>query len=187
MRLPERPNLEHLKKQAKDLLARMRSGDPAALERIRGFLPATAGKEDAAIVRLGLRLHDAQSCLAREYGFASWADLRTFVEARNARGTDRDTALLAWLRLVYNADIAGGVNRERPLVAARMLADDPALLDDDPHLACAVGDEAMLRGAAARDPAWVNAAGGRLGLPPLVAVTHSSLVRLAAGLAERAL
>ena len=49
MLLPERPNLDHLKKQAKDLLARIRTGDPAAMARMRTALPAATGKDDAAI------------------------------------------------------------------------------------------------------------------------------------------
>lgn len=81
-RLPERPNLDHLKKQAKDLLALYRNGDPAAIARFRDALPPAASKDDATIANLGLRLHDAQSCVAREYGLLSWADLRSFVEAR---------------------------------------------------------------------------------------------------------
>ena len=83
-RLPARPNLDHLKKQAKDLLALYRRRDPASLARLRAALPAAAAKSDDAIMILGLRLHDAQSCVAREYGFASWLDLRSFVEARAA-------------------------------------------------------------------------------------------------------
>ncbi len=82
-RLPERPNLGHLKKQAKDLLALYRSGEPAAFARLRDALPAAAGKDDEAIRALGLRLHDAQSAIAREYGFASWAELDAFVAARS--------------------------------------------------------------------------------------------------------
>ena len=35
-----------------------------------------------------------------------------------------------------------------------------------------------LREAAHRDPGWLQRAGGPLGLPPLVAVTHSCLLRL---------
>src|SRR5262245_1904335 len=99
-RLPERPNLDHLKKQAKDLLALYRSGDHDAIARFRNALPAAAGRDDKAIAGLGLRLHDAQSCVAREYGFPSWADLRNFVEVRVAHSTDREKAILNWLRLV---------------------------------------------------------------------------------------
>jgi ankyrin repeat protein len=181
-RLPSRANLEHLRKQAKDLLALYRRSDRTANARIRQALPAAHGKTEAEIAGLGLRLRDMQSCIAREYGFPSWTDLKSFVEASAAHDTARDsgTAALGWLRLVYAADIAGGVDRERPSVAARMLHDTPGLAGGDPYVACAVGDEAALRQATASDAMWVNRAGGPLNLPPLVAVTHSTLVRLPA-------
>jgi hypothetical protein len=110
-RLPTRPNLEHLRKQAKDLLALHRRGDPAANARLRDALPAARCRTEAEIAGLGLRLHDAQSCIAREYGFQSWAELKSFVEASAG---DLGAHRLAWLRLVYAADIAGGNHRERP-------------------------------------------------------------------------
>jgi ankyrin repeat protein len=179
LRLPARPNLDHLKKQAKGLLTRYRSGDPTAIARFSAALPVAAGKPDHVIAGLGLRLRDAQSCVAREYGFVSWVDLRSFVEARMAAIEDHPAQVLGWLRLVYAGDISGSSNRARPAVAARMLQENPELLRDDPYLACAVGDEATLRQAIARDPGWVNRPGGPLNLPPLVAVAHSSLMRLA--------
>jgi ankyrin repeat protein len=185
-RIPARPDIGHLKKQAKDLLALYRANDPAALARFRDALPAAAGKTDTTLAALGLRLHDAQSCVAREHGFASWADLQGFVVARRAQADDPARAVLHWLRLVYAGDIAGGNHRARPLVAARLLEDDAALptslsvLGNDPYLACAIGDEAALRRATAQDPGWLHRAGGPLNLPPLVAVTHSSLLRLPA-------
>ena len=146
--------------------------------RFRAALPAAARKDDEALRALGLRLHDAQSCVAREYGFASWADLRSFVHARSSYRADGDKGVLDWLRLVYGGHIAGGNSRARPTVAARMLEENPRLLGDDRYLACAVGDEPGLRRALSGNRAWVNSAGGPLDLPPLVAVTHSSLVRL---------
>jgi len=172
-RLPDRPNLSHLKKQAKDLLSHYKSGDPAAIARIRQGLPAVGGHH------LGnLRLHEAQWCLAREYGFASWAALKSFVAVWPLRGLDRAALRLAWLRLAYAADIAGGADRARPSVAARMLAECTDAFGNDPYLACARGEEAILRQATASEPGWLNRPGGPLKLPPLVAVTHSSLVRL---------
>jgi Ankyrin repeat len=51
-RLPEKPNLEYLKKQAKELLCSMPRG----------------------------KLADAQHALANEYGFATWAKLKSHVE-----------------------------------------------------------------------------------------------------------
>jgi hypothetical protein len=54
--LPDRPNLEFLKKEAKALLGSMQHTDPAA------------------------QLADAQHALARDYGFASWPKLKAHVE-----------------------------------------------------------------------------------------------------------
>lgn len=176
--LPDRPDLDQLKKQAKDLLAAYRRGDAQAIARFREALPAAAGKDDQAIADLALRLHDAQSCLAREYGFPSWVELSSFAAVRRARAADHAGSILDWLRLVYPGDICGGMNRARPAAAARMLEDDPGLAAGDVYLACATGDETALADMVERDPGWVNRPGGPLRLPPLVAVTHSGLMRL---------
>ncbi len=179
-RIPPRPDLGHLKKQAKTLLSSYRQGDVAAIAQFRAHLPAAAARSDAAIAAMDLRLHDAQSCIAREYGFVSWPDLQGFVLARQAAVADPAKALRHWLGLVYAGDVAGGTHRARPAVAERLLAETPQLLGDDPWLACAIGDEAALRAAIARDPSWVHRAGGPLKLPPLVAVTHSAFLQLPA-------
>ena len=179
-RIPARPDLGHLKKQAKELLASYRSGDPAALARFRESLPAAASKDDPVIAALGLRLHDAQSCLAREYGFLSWTDLQGFVLARIAQANDPARAVLLWLRAAYAGEISGGNNLAKPALAARLLEESPGLLGDDPYLACAIGDADVLRRAIARDPDWVRRAGGPLLLPPLNAVAYASLVQLPA-------
>jgi hypothetical protein len=177
-RLPDRVNLDHLKKQAKGLLRSYRARDAAAFARFREALPAARGRSDEEIAALDLRLHDAQSCVARSYGLASWAELRTYVEAREAFQKDRPSRILHWLKLVYVGDIYGTFDRARPLVAARLLAESPDLAAGSPYLACAIGDTAVLSQATDADPYWVNRAVGPLKLPPLVAVTHSSLLRV---------
>lgn len=71
--LPDRPNLEHLKKQARVLLRESLEGDAAAAERFR-----------AAGVDLSARppkLADALHAIAREYGFDTWAGLKGHVES----------------------------------------------------------------------------------------------------------
>jgi ankyrin repeat protein len=166
-RLPDRVNLDHLKKQARDLIRRYRGGDPEAVARL---LPVTSSRP--------IRLHDAQWCVAREYGFPSWADLKTFVEMQAAALADHAARVRRWLGFVYAGDITGAPSTARPHVAARMLAEDFSLATDSPYSACAVGDEAALRQATSRDPDWINRPGGPLHLPPLLAVTHSSLLQI---------
>ena len=77
--LPARPHLDHIKGQAKDLLDAFRRGDESALSRFREALPAARGRSDAELSRMPLALHDAQSAIAREYGFDSFALLREHV------------------------------------------------------------------------------------------------------------
>jgi len=177
-RLPDRSNLDHLKKQAKDLIRLYRNRDPKSIARFRHALPAAADRSDDEIAALKLHLHDAQSCVARDYGFASWADLRRYVEALSASRNDRAGRVRHWLRLVYFGDVDGTVNRANPRVAVRMLAESPDLVADSPYLACAIGDEDVLRRATGADPAWIDRPGGPLKLPPLVAITHSSLLQV---------
>ena len=183
-RLPENPNFEHLKKQAKDLLRLYLDNDPIALARFREALPATAGKSDAEIAAMNLKLHDAQSAIAREYGLPTWRNLKNNVDWRNSRQSSaRKDAVPLWLHQVYGHEN----DRANPEKAARMLADRPDLGQGDLMLSCAIGDEAAVRAAITADPECVNPIGEPwicpgckqpLGMPPLVALTHSSLVRL---------
>ena len=103
-------------------------------------------------------------------------NLARYVAARSESREDRSARALGFLRLVYSGDIAGTVDRANPRVAVRMLAEEPDLAEDDPAIACAIGDEAALRRAVAANSGWVRRAGGPLRLPPLVAVAHSSLI-----------
>ena len=173
--LPDRPNSVHLRKQAKDLLRSYRSGDPDAIARFERALPSAKNLNADEIILHAFRLHDAQSCVAREYGFASWEELTTHVEVQSLTRGDPSGRLRDWLALVYGGDVTGSLNPARPRVAARVLLDAPDLAADDPYAACAAGNEAVLRQAAATDPGWVNRPGGPFKLPPLVAVTHSRL------------
>ena len=80
-RLPARPSLEQLHKQARELLNQYREGDIAARKRIRASIPKLAGRyaEDSDAQRVSLA--DAQFVLAREYGFENWAALKHHIEA----------------------------------------------------------------------------------------------------------
>lgn len=82
--LPARPDLDQIRRQAKELLRRAREGDGESLARIRA-------------VSERLTLSSAQLAVAREYGFPSWARLKREVERReilDARDLGRLAALL---------------------------------------------------------------------------------------------
>ncbi|HEY2416343.1 MAG TPA: hypothetical protein VGH84_00370 [Steroidobacteraceae bacterium] len=89
--LPERPNLDHLRKQAKSLLRQYHAQDPAALTAFRQHLPAAKDQNDTELSTMQLGLHDAQSCIARQYGFPSWEQLKQYV-AKNSNAAQASTA-----------------------------------------------------------------------------------------------
>lgn len=72
-------NLEQQKKQARELLRSIRSGDSEALSRLRQHHTRWATINHPE-VRLQVALHDAQFALAREQGFASWPKLKAHAE-----------------------------------------------------------------------------------------------------------
>ena len=74
--LPERPSLEFLKKQAKQLLEAARDGQAQALAKL-----ATVARDPRA---LRPSLANAQHWLAQSYGFASWTLLKEEVLKRLA-------------------------------------------------------------------------------------------------------
>ncbi len=78
--LPARPNLDHLRRQAKKLLAGLEARDPKAVATILKHLPAAKRLSEAEVLATKLRLADAQSAIARESGFASWSNLARHVE-----------------------------------------------------------------------------------------------------------
>ncbi len=69
--LPDRPDLDQLRRQARELLRAAQGGDPAALRRLRP-------------VSDKVTLSTAQLALAREYGFPSWSRLAGEAERRRA-------------------------------------------------------------------------------------------------------
>src|SRR5258708_2079799 len=122
--LPANPHLEHLKAQAKDLLDAQRRGDPEALARIRAAVPAFANKSDAAIAAGPFALHDAQSAIAREYGCASWAELRDKVAAAQSAGQAVSIASAAGLSL--SPELAAALNEAVQLRGTGVDAPTPA-------------------------------------------------------------
>ncbi len=87
-KLPARPNLEHLRTQAKSLLAKLRDGDAASAKAFVEYLPEAAKLSPAEVRARGFRLADAQAVIARKTGFAAWPGLARHVDGlRRMEGT----------------------------------------------------------------------------------------------------
>lgn len=151
--LPARPDLGHLRGQARDLLRAAQSGDTAAADRIR----AVSGR---------MNLAAAQLAVARDYGFASWARLKTAVEART-----RDLAQQA--QRFCEASI-----RDWSGLAVRMLEATPELAGYNFATAVVLGDAEQVRRDLARDPGLAIQADEHWGFTPLHAVCASRWHRL---------
>lgn len=91
--LPARPDLAQQKKLAKELLHAFRGGDREAIARMRAELPD----------KTELSLADAQFVLAREYGFASWRELKNQIAKKTA---DERPPIERFKRAVQNGDAA---------------------------------------------------------------------------------
>ncbi len=95
-KLPSRPSLESLRKQAKKLAREIAAGDAVAIARARAQAPQA---------ELPLSQRDAQHVLAREYGFAGWQDL---VKGVNQRlGKRLEWAVSQARRRIHDSDIEG--------------------------------------------------------------------------------
>jgi ankyrin repeat protein len=134
-KLPARPSLEQLRKQAKDLLRAARAGDTDALARIH------RARRDAS--ETAPILADAQLVIARDHGFAHWAEL-----ARHVRDLAGDgTSLRPLIRPVefqgsqaYRLEVGTVLDTEevfRTFVAARAgdLGEVKRLITGEPALA----------------------------------------------------
>ena len=63
-KLPPRPNLDHLRRQAKSLLADLAASNPDAIKTFLKFLPAAKHLSPEQVARSPFRLADAQSAIA---------------------------------------------------------------------------------------------------------------------------
>src|SRR3954471_18371711 len=79
--LPAHPHIDVPKRASRELLDDWRKGEPQAFERIRQRHPKFAQADDMAIAAAPFRLNDSQLVIAREYGFAHWAELKQRIEA----------------------------------------------------------------------------------------------------------
>ncbi len=151
--LPARPDLDHLRRQARHLLRAAKSGDAAAGDRIG----AVSGR---------LNLAAAQLAIARDYGFASWARLKAAVE-------ESASDLAEQAQRFCTASI-----RDSSGSAVRMLAATPELAGYNFATAVILGDADRVGSDLARDPGLAGRPDDRSGFTPLHAVCSSRWHRL---------
>jgi hypothetical protein len=95
--LRENPNIDQLKRQAKDLLKAFLAGDPDAVAEVNAHYRRRTPR---------FALHDAQLVLARSYGFDSWPKLKAYVEG-------------ATIQRLAELVRAGDLDRVRSMLKAR--------------------------------------------------------------------
>jgi len=157
--LPAKPSLDHLRRQARDLLRAAQAGDTAAAGRI-GAVSGT------------LTLASAQLAVAREYGFASWTKLKDEVTARTADLAQQADAFC-------EASIRDWTGQ-----AARLLAATPEIAGYSYATAVILGDAGRVRTETGRDPGLATRPDPRSGWTPLHAASASRWHRLDPGRAE---
>jgi ankyrin repeat protein len=175
--LPERPDLDQLRRRAKELHEAVRRGDADALARFAAHHPAVrTDRADRTGYTDAVRLAAAQFVIAREQGFASWPALKAAVETDAAS------------RRLESAFLAASIEAARTGRALQILATDPQIADRSVRAAAVLGDARAVREAVARVPAAAVEADDERGWPPLLYACYSNLHRSdpdrAAGSAE---
>lgn len=77
--LPEQPNLEHLRREARALKSQHRAQDESIVDVIRHFDTSMHGLSQQAVFNKKFSILDAQRVTARQYCFSSWTRLKLFV------------------------------------------------------------------------------------------------------------
>jgi ankyrin repeat protein len=165
--LPARPDLDQLRRRAKELRDAVRRGDAAARARF--------AEHHATARRDAVTLAAAQFVIARELGFSSWPALKAALDAETA------------VRRVESAFLTASLDAQRGR-AAEILAANPAIADRSVRAAAVLGDAGALRAALARNRAAAVDVDDERGWPPLLYACYSRWHRFdpdrAAGLAE---
>lgn len=73
--LSSRPDLDQIKRQAKELLKAQKAGDPSVCDKLRK-VQRFANMSNDEILTAKIKLAEAQHAVAKDYGFNTWADLK---------------------------------------------------------------------------------------------------------------
>jgi len=175
--LPDHPNLEQYKKQAKELLRSVVAGAPAAIERIRQHHPRF-GQAGLDSLRT-LSLADAQLVLAREHGYESWPEFAKHIETlRVIRALgDLRNPVDTFLEVAC-VDRRGGHGSGTLEHAEMIRSRYPEVSTANIYSASVIGDAATVRAFLERDPSLATAKAGPHGWDALTYLCFSRYLRL---------
>lgn len=177
--LPNNPDLESFRRQARDLQRAVRSGSSAAIGLVQTHHPGAGPANPRSFP-----LRAAQLVVARSYGFSSWPHLRHYLEV--AAPLRRDpTAPIDRGTPAGNESAADEVCRSVCLVYSdqdgperwahgmRLLRERPALGSQHIFAAAAVGDPHAIAAHLRGDPALADTQGGPHRWTPLMYLAYS--------------
>ncbi len=168
--LPSSPSLVLLRRQARELQRRIRSGDPQSLRLLDEHYPNSE--------TLDVSLHVAQLVLARSYGFPSWPRLVEQLEVMrdlsrspevDQPGADPLDVFLRHAVLRYSEDDGPA----RWSVARGLVEADRSIGRSTIYAAVTSADHRAVREFLARDPSTANRQGGPLDWEPLLYLTYA--------------
>jgi ankyrin repeat protein len=180
--LPDRPNLEQFKKQAKELRRAAAAGEVEALARVEKHHPRM---HDAATLR-AIALADAQLVLAREHGYESWPKFAQQIETMriNRALEEIEDATSSFIEAAC-VDRHGWHQAGTLEYAELILARHPEAATANIYCAAVLGDAASVGEHLARDPALATATGGPHGWDALTYLCFSRYLRVDRTRSER--
>jgi hypothetical protein len=173
--IPDRPNLEQYKKQAKELTRDCAQRMPAALDRIRRHHPRLRNQQELPTITLA----DAQLVLAREHGFPSWTQFAAHLETLRIIRSLEDlpnpvNTFIEVACVPRHGWHASGTLEHADLILARY----PHVATANIYIAAILADEATVRKFLTQDPTLATATGGPHQWDALTYLAFSRYLRL---------
>ncbi len=177
--LPDRPNLEQYKKQAKELAAECAAGAGDALSRMQRHHPRFHKMPPAELSAARASLSDAQLVLAREHGFESWPKFAHHIEMLHiirsvAELEDPVAAFIEVACVPRHTGHAAGTLEHAEAILARY----PQVATANIHTAAILGDDATVRRFLAADKRNATTKGGPHGWDALTHLCFSRYLRM---------
>ncbi len=177
--LPARPNLNHYKKQAKDLVRDFGSGSADARIRVRHHHPHFYSLSRTEFESKPLSLTEAQLVIAREHGFPSWPKFAQHIELQQiiesvASIDDPEAAFLEVACVPRHTDHGSGSLHHAEMILARY----PQVARSNIYTTAILGDDVGVGQVLARNDRMATVRGGPRQWDALTYLCFSRYLRL---------